>query len=450
MKKFFSVTFSLIVAFLLVGCSKTPTTDVFRFEIREANMIIGEEKELALIIGDYDFSEVCFEKVTGEGNVEIVNNENGKITIKATGLGSLEYSAFIENQPNVKDIIPITVEEPRIDYINIITESNTLYIGNTMKVEADYFPKSERNELVYEVSNTQICSIDENNNLLGIKPGNVVIKVYDKNDESFYAVKNITVSYVPAVDIQLIEENITVNAGEPYTINVNVLNEDGTTEGVNQTVSLTSSNTNSLKVNGNIITGITKGSYRITVRVPSTTLTKTINVTIIPAEDVTVSVLGLNLSSDKSTALSKLLYVENLLAEIVGVDEKVVAINSTKKNIQPLKVGIAIIRVYTTDGKVDKEIDVVVKNILFDNDFFTTKSNFILSDYEADEFKVISNITVETLDGVTDFEVSSSDDSIARVEKVEGGIIVTLLKKGKFTLTITSGYAQFSKQYTVK
>lgn len=450
MKKFFSVTFSLIVAFLLVGCSKTPTTDVFRFEIREANMIIGEEKELALIIGDYDFSEVCFEKVTGEGNVEIVNNENGKITIKATGLGSLEYSAFIENQPNVKDIIPITVEEPRIDYINIITESNTLYIGNTMKVEADYFPKSERNELVYEVSNTQICSIDENNNLLGIKPGNVVIKVYDKNDESFYAVKNITVSYVPAVDIQLIEENITVNAGEPYTINVNVLNEDGTTEGVNQTVSLTSSNTNSLKVNGNIITGITKGSYRITVRVPSTTLTKTINVTIIPAEDVTVSVLGLNLSSDKSTALSKLLYVENLLAEIVGVDEKVVAINSTKKNIQPLKVGIAKIRVYTTDGKVDKEIDVVVKNILFDNDFFTTKSNFILSDYEADEFKVISNITVETLDGVTDFEVSSSDDSIARVEKVEGGIIVTLLKKGKFTLTITSGYAQFSKQYTVK
>lgn len=450
MKKFFSVTFSLIVAFLLVGCSKTPTTDVFRFEIREANMIIGEEKELALIIGDYDFSEVCFEKVTGEGNVEIVNNENGKITIKATGLGSLEYSAFIENQPNVKDIIPITVEEPRIDYINIITESNTLYIGNTMKVEADYFPKSERNELVYEVSNTQICSIDENNNLLGIKPGNVVIKVYDKNDESFYAVKNITVSYVPAVDIQLIEENITVNAGEPYTINVNVLNEDGTTEGVNQTVSLTSSNTNSLKVNGNVITGITKGSYRITVRVPSTTLTKTINVTIIPAEDVTVSVLGLNLSSDKSTALSKLLYVENLLAEIVGVDEKVVAINSTKKNIQPLKVGIAKIRVYTTDGKVDKEIDVVVKNILFDNDFFTTKSNFILSDYEADEFKVISNITVETLDGVTDFEVSSSDDSIARVEKVEGGIIVTLLKKGKFTLTITSGYAQFSKQYTVK
>lgn len=450
MKKFFSVTFSLIVAFLLVGCSKTPTTDVFRFEIREANMIIGEEKELALIIGDYDFSEVCFEKVTGEGNVEIVNNENGKITIKATGLGSLEYSAFIENQPNVKDIIPITVEEPRIDYINIITESNTLYIGNTMKVEADYFPKSERNELVYEVSNTQICSIDENNNLLGIKPGNVVIKVYDKNDESFYAVKNITVSYVPAVDIQLIEENITVNAGEPYTINVNVLNEDGTTEGVNQTISLTSSNTNSLKVNGNVITGITKGSYRITVRVPSTTLTKTINVTIIPAEDVTVSVLGLNLSSDKSTALSKLLYVENLLAEIVGVDEKVVAINSTKKNIQPLKVGIAKIRVYTTDGKVDKEIDVVVKNILFDNDFFTTKSNFILSDYEADEFKVISNITVETLDGVTDFEVSSSDDSIARVEKVEGGIIVTLLKKGKFTLTITSGYAQFSKQYTVK
>lgn len=450
MKKIFSVTFSLIVAFLLVGCSKTPTTDVFRFEIREANMIIGEEKELALIIGDYDFSEVCFEKVTGEGNVEIVNNENGKITIKATGLGSLEYSAFIENQPNVKDIIPITVEEPRIDYINIITESNTLYIGNTMKVEADYFPKSERNELVYEVSNTQICSIDENNNLLGIKPGNVVIKVYDKNDESFYAVKNITVSYVPAVDIQLIEENITVNAGEPYTINVNVLNEDGTTEGVNQTISLTSSNTNSLKVNGNVITGITKGSYRITVRVPSTTLTKTINVTIIPAEDVTVSVLGLNLSSDKSTALSKLLYVENLLAEIVGVDEKVVAINSTKKNIQPLKVGIAKIRVYTTDGKVDKEIDVVVKNILFDNDFFTTKSNFILSDYEADEFKVISNITVETLDGVTDFEVSSSDDSIARVEKVEGGIIVTLLKKGKFTLTITSGYAQFSKQYTVK
>ena len=43
----------ILVALLLVGCATTPGTEVFRFEMREVNLVVGEEKELDLILGTH-------------------------------------------------------------------------------------------------------------------------------------------------------------------------------------------------------------------------------------------------------------------------------------------------------------------------------------------------------------------------------------------------------------
>ena len=43
------ITFAIM--FLVFGCARGTTTDSFRFENREIEVLVGEEKEISLILG---------------------------------------------------------------------------------------------------------------------------------------------------------------------------------------------------------------------------------------------------------------------------------------------------------------------------------------------------------------------------------------------------------------
>ena len=51
----------VLVAVFLVGCAKTPGTEVFRFEVRSYELTVGESVQLDLILGSHEGEEVVFE-----------------------------------------------------------------------------------------------------------------------------------------------------------------------------------------------------------------------------------------------------------------------------------------------------------------------------------------------------------------------------------------------------
>ena len=54
MKKVVLGILLVFAAMLFVGCAKTSATDTFRFEVREIDVFVGEEKTLGIIMGDND------------------------------------------------------------------------------------------------------------------------------------------------------------------------------------------------------------------------------------------------------------------------------------------------------------------------------------------------------------------------------------------------------------
>lgn len=252
MKKIFTL-FTLIFTLTLVGCAKTPTTDTFRFQVRELTLTIGEEKELDLILGSFDKASVLVtEQVNAEegisGEVEVLSAENGKVKVKASKVGEVVFRVSLKDSPNVKDTITIIVEHPKTDYIEITSDKMKedgkieVIIKETAQINVKTNPVIEGAKFIYESSDEKVFKIDENGVITGVGRGIAKVKVYEQNDSSFYSEKDITVNYAQTKVIKFYKDKektietdeITMKLGEEYEIYATAFAEDGSTDTVDQ------------------------------------------------------------------------------------------------------------------------------------------------------------------------------------------------------------------------
>ncbi len=287
MKKIMSFLIA-VIACLLVGCATTTTTDTFRFQVRELELILGEEKSLDIIMGDFsETEEIVAEQVnrTDEsGAVEVLETKSGLVRIKATVVGEVEFRAYIKNQTNVKDTIIINVVNEKVDYLRIESDKTNdkgkveIKIDEEATMKVTSSPVIENIEYVWESSNSDIFTVDSTGKITGISKGSGYVYVYEKNDPTLAAKKEVVVNYLETAKIVTDKEVYEIKVGEEVKIEALAYNVHGTTYGVDQSIKYTKTATGiSISTDG-IVKGIKPGEY--TVNVISGSVKKTVKVVV--------------------------------------------------------------------------------------------------------------------------------------------------------------------------
>jgi len=261
--------------------------------------------------------------------------------------------------------------------------------GETSKITVTSVPEEIKNEdIIWESSNPDIVSVDEDGNLTAIKAGTATITVKNSDGKYVTIVKitvnnedeNVIIGEIKVNGVVLNKSSLTLEKGETAKLIATVKPSTAT----NKNVIWSSNNTNVVSVDskGNV-KAIGVGNAKITVKTKDGGYSATANITVIEKspdisndedekEEVTnqtVSVTGvtidkttLNLTEGNTAKLTATVNPSNASnKEVVWVsnNSSVVSVD-TNGNITALAAGNATITVTTKDGNFSASCQVTV------------------------------------------------------------------------------------------
>ena len=307
-------------------------------------------------------------------------------------------------------------------------------VGGTKQIDPNTIQKPDNvtnSDLVWESSNPNVATVDDNGKVTGVNPGTTTITVKTKDGE---IIDQITI---------VVRDKVTVDVGETKQINPNTINKPSNV--TNSDLVWESSNPNIATVDSTgKVTGVTPGTTTIIVKTKDGKVID--QVTVVVENKITVEV-GESEQIDPNT-ISKPDNVSNddLVWESSNPSVATVDDNGVVTGVTP---GTTTIIVKTPDGEIIDQITVVVEpestpieDIIFEYDY--DQANYIdlynqfpikdevgknlQGDKHTQDFKLRFNspavgvqytITMEKLDG------SDLEESWAKAFLVRDGVDVS-------------------------
>ena len=229
-----------------------------------------------------------------------------------------------------------------------------LEIGEEQQISATITPPDATyKNLTWESGNSNIVTVD-NGKVVGISPGNTIIKVTTEK-ANIVRIINVTVTnkVVEVSEIKPLESNIELFIGDTKKLEYTVLPEDAT----NKKLSFKTDNKNVVAFNseGNLV-GVGVGTATITL-ISNNNITASIQVTV-KAKEIEVSSIKLNkttisLDEGKEATLKATISPSNATNKNItwkSSDEKIVTVDNGK--IKAIKKGTATITATANNGKI--------------------------------------------------------------------------------------------------
>ncbi len=366
-------------------------------------------------------------KSSDENIVKI--DENGNIT--AVGEGETTIIITSNDNPTVKEIIPVTVKNPVTEIT--VRDKLTLNIDDIENLDAKVNEDATNKELIYESDNPGVVKVDINGDVIAVGEGTATIIITSKDNPSITETVTVTVK-IPVDDVIVDKNNITLDVGETDKITTTVTPDNATEKGV----TYKSSDETVVKVDedGNI-EAVGEGTATITVTSKDDpTKTETIKVTVeVPVDDVIVDKNNITLDVGETDKITTTVTPDNATEKGVtykSSDETVVKVDEDG-NIEAVGEGTATITVTSKDNneiketvtvtvKIPEPVKVPVEDVIVD------KSDFYLEVGETDKI----NATVSPDDATEKGIIYKSDDeTVVKVDE-DGNIIAV----GEGTTTI--------------
>lgn len=238
LKIFIALSFFLFVSFL-TGCAKTGDGDIFRFEVRELELTVGDSRNLKLVLGEQeDDAEICF--IISEVGSDPFDSENTPITnvislekstitvgesIKVSALneGEVYLTAYIKGNQNVSDTIVVTVNKQKLTAMQAVPVKDKLNITETTQFTVTTFPNTISNAVTYSSSDETVGTITADGLFTALAVGTTYITVTSVYDSTVVVVKEMTVIYNNTEDIAIESENVNLVFKQTYQINATAL-----------------------------------------------------------------------------------------------------------------------------------------------------------------------------------------------------------------------------------
>lgn len=183
---------------------------------------------------------------------------DGKVIAKQVGKASIyltDDSGETEISSNKIDLECLV----KIKDIEVTNQVDNLKLGDIYKLDVKVLPEdATHKDLIYESSNIEIASIDDNGNIIANAIGTVTISIKDYKENTLKSF-DIEIRKIPVESITLDDTEITIGKGQEYIINSKVTPIEATYTDVEWK----SSNENIVTINNRKIKAVSEGTAKI-------------------------------------------------------------------------------------------------------------------------------------------------------------------------------------------
>ncbi len=402
------------------------------FSQNKASVKVGEKLTLMVIIKP---SSLASSKLTWKSSDSSIATVDSNGIVKGLKKGTVTITVTTANGKSAICVLNVTGENVNVEEIKLNTNKSEIKVGNSEQIIATVSPSNATNRnLTWTSSDPSVAKVDSNGVVTGLKEGTVTITVTSADGKTSSCTVNVIPNVVSVNEVVLSPSNLSINVGSTGKINANILPEDAT----DKTLTWTSSDPSVATVDSNgVVKGISKGTVTITVTSSNgkkTTCTVTVSSNIVEVKEIkvdptntcievgstgkiNVSVLPEDATDKKITWVSSNPDVATVDSNgvIKGVSEGTVTITAVSSNgkvatttvtVNPKKVAVSEVKVNPTTITLNVDSTAQIKATVLPED-----------------------ATDKTITWV------SSDPSVA---KVDSNGVVTGLKEGTATITITS------------
>ena len=323
------------------------------------------------------------------------------------------------------------VENPNILESDFVEDNSKVYADVQTTLNIREGPSSS-----YEI----LTSVDRNIQMTRIAKGKQKGELWDKVKLPNGIVGYVFQSYlkeVPETQIEKINVKIdktTINKGETIKLNVEILPEDAK----NHEVIYSSNNNNIAQVDGSgNITGIKSGKATITVKAKENNVSSSVNITVYtPVSDVILQEDEIYLQKEEEITIKPIILpadASNKNISFKSLDTNVVTVTNNGL-IKAIEEGTTTIEVKTEEGKITKQVKIIVLGQLEDADIKFSEelkiNNNIISGWNTKKLSV-SDIK-EKITTKFDIEIyNSRGKKLEENETIGTGSKIRFLENGK-------------------
>lgn len=242
---------------------------------KEIKIYVNETYQLKPTVEPNNASKLLTYSSNNSKIVEV--SEDGVVKGIAKGETYVVIRSQLSKKVNTR--VLVIVENPPVESIETI-ESLKLNYNETYQLSWEVKPALADQEIVFEVSDSSIASVNNEGLITAHKFGTTIIKIISAKDSSKYAEINIKVEGEKATDIIIEEDNINMQLGEEYKLNYSI-----TPSNAYQGLDIKINNEDGLEIKDNVICAKKVGDYKITLStIDETNISKVINVKVIGEE----------------------------------------------------------------------------------------------------------------------------------------------------------------------
>lgn len=323
------------------------------------------------------------------------------------------------------------VENPNILESDFVEDNSKVYADVQTTLNIREGPSSS-----YEI----LTSVDRNIQMTRIAKGKQKGELWDKVKLPNGIVGYVFQSYLKEVPEKQIEkinvkiDKTTINKGETIKLNVEILPEDAK----NHEVIYSSNNNNIAQVDGSgNITGIKSGKATITVKAKENNVSSSVNITVYtPVSDVILQEDEIYLQKEEEITIKTIILpadASNKNISFKSLDTNVVTVTNNGL-IKAIEEGTTTIEVKTEEGKITKQVKIIVLGQLEDADIKFSEelkiNNNIISGWNTKKLSV-SDIK-EKITTKFDIEIyNSRGKKLEENETIGTGSKIRFLENGK-------------------
>lgn len=306
-------------------------------------------------------------------NEEVLTvNENG--VVEAKSVGSAKIYALIQDEKEFKsNSLEFNVLAKSDIKVTLDIETPMLIVNDTLELKPTITGNVNNYPVSYISSDTTIATIDNNGKITALKEGKTKISVVIKDIERASIEFNIFNSYVPCENISLKEKQIFLSINEEYEVNP-IYSPMNSIKGF----TLTSEDTESVKVEGNKIIGLEETYSPVKVTITSGNATFDLSVTVVNGENAKI-IEEVKAKLDTSLSLEPTLAKDGNLT-ISKLDDQN---EETSKKVYDFEVynDNKTSTIYTDNGFVNRYIAAIEGNIFVNSIEEKTNNNFTFKDF---------------------------------------------------------------------
>lgn len=306
-------------------------------------------------------------------NEEVLTvNENG--VVEAKSVGSAKIYALIQDEKELKsNSLEFNVLAKSDIKVTLDVETPMLIVNDTLELKPTITGNVNNYPVSYISSDTTVATIDNNGKITALKEGKTKISVVIKNIERASIEFNIFNSYVPCENISLKEKQIFLSINEEYEVNP-VYSPMNSIKGF----TLTSEDTESVKVEGNKIIGLEETYSPVKVTITSGNATFELLVTVVDGENAKIieevkAKLDTSLSLEPTLAKDGNLTISKLNEQNEETSKKVYDFEVYNDNKTST--------IYTDNGFVNRYTAAIEGNIFVNSIETKTNDGFTFDDF---------------------------------------------------------------------